>query len=246
MKIKYGAIVADGSGKLSGNVFARNGSGSYVRKWVKPVNPNTPSQAGNRSVFGTLATTWRNLSQTQKDTWIGNKGQYPLTDRLGETLVLSGFQLFMKCNKTLVSAGEVQITSLPPSPSDLAVGGLDQDALSAAPWTVTAGDWTTGTVKFNPVAGIAGSQRIVLYASAQVGEGVNSVNSVPLKRIGTYSNSDLTSGVANVLADWIAVYGESSGEVNSYGKIFFKAVTFSVADGFAVPFGSGYVLITPA
>jgi len=42
--IKFSAIVSDARGKIGGNVFSRNKGGSYIRSYVKPINPSTPKQ----------------------------------------------------------------------------------------------------------------------------------------------------------------------------------------------------------
>jgi len=52
--IKFSAIVSAASGKVGGNVFARNASGAYARSWVKPINPNTEKQQATRAQFANL------------------------------------------------------------------------------------------------------------------------------------------------------------------------------------------------
>jgi len=44
MKIKFGSIVVNGSGKLGGHVYSSNRGGNYVRTLATPSNPQTPAQ----------------------------------------------------------------------------------------------------------------------------------------------------------------------------------------------------------
>ena len=54
MKIKWGALVVDGRGKLGGHVAAQNRGGSYLRTKVTPSNPQTTFQTGVRSMGGCI------------------------------------------------------------------------------------------------------------------------------------------------------------------------------------------------
>jgi len=58
MKIKFGAIVVAGSGKIGGHVASKNRGGAYLRTKVTPTNPNSPAQAGARALLASLSTGW--------------------------------------------------------------------------------------------------------------------------------------------------------------------------------------------
>lgn len=58
MKIKYGAGIVDGSGKLNGWVASKNRGGSYMRTKVTPLNPSTSAQQNARGILGSLSTQW--------------------------------------------------------------------------------------------------------------------------------------------------------------------------------------------
>jgi len=45
MKMKFGAIVVDGRGKIGGHVASKNRGGAYLRTKVTPSNPQTGYQA---------------------------------------------------------------------------------------------------------------------------------------------------------------------------------------------------------
>ena len=65
MKIKWGAMVVDGSGKLGGHVASKNRGGSYFRTKVTPTNPNSTSQAAVRSRLTALSQAFRALTIAQ-------------------------------------------------------------------------------------------------------------------------------------------------------------------------------------
>ena len=69
MKIKFGAIVTDGRGKIGGHVASKNRSGAYMRTKVTPSNPNTASQSQARSILASASQNWRNLTDSQRKAW---------------------------------------------------------------------------------------------------------------------------------------------------------------------------------
>ena len=101
------------SGTIGGQVYSRNRGGAYIRTWVKPVNPNTTAQSNTRSLFGNLSNNWRALSEADRTTWNTGSANFPKVDRIGETIVLSGQQLFMSFNRNQQSAGNQQINVCP-------------------------------------------------------------------------------------------------------------------------------------
>ena len=58
MKLKFGAIVTDGRGKIGGHVASKNRSGAYLRTKVTPSNPNTVAQVQVRSILASLSQSW--------------------------------------------------------------------------------------------------------------------------------------------------------------------------------------------
>lgn len=112
MKITFGAIVADARGKISGNVFSRNANGAYVRKNTAPINTSTTAQQSVRSIFGSIAQSWRDLTDAERDSWIQGAPDFPQTDSLGNTVILTAQQLFSKLNNSLAQVGLDTLTTL--------------------------------------------------------------------------------------------------------------------------------------
>lgn len=113
MKIKFGAIVVAGSGKIGGHVASKNRSGAYLRTKVTPTNPNTASQAGARSLLASLSTAWSGLTESQRLGWNNAVKDYATTDIFGDIKNPSGINLFVKLNANLSISGQPLINDAP-------------------------------------------------------------------------------------------------------------------------------------
>ena len=118
MKAKFGAIVVDGRGKLGGHVFSRNTAGAYVRTKVTPVNPSTNFQEAVRSRFGSLAASWRALTEEQRTSWNAHVADFAKTDVFGDLKNPTGFNLFQRLNSNLEAVGQSTI-DLAPTPNSI-------------------------------------------------------------------------------------------------------------------------------
>lgn len=99
MKIIPGAIVGKISGSLGGMTAAHGRGGYYLRNRVVPVNPNTPRQQAVRSSLGALVQGWSSLlTPAQRAAWSAYADATPRTDRLGESLILTGSQAYVAAN----------------------------------------------------------------------------------------------------------------------------------------------------
>lgn len=90
-------------GELSGSVGAltasHNKGGSYIRSRVIPVNPGTVPQAIVRASMGQLAARWTNtLSPTQREAWDTYALNVPLLNRLGESVTVTGLNMYQRSN----------------------------------------------------------------------------------------------------------------------------------------------------
>lgn len=99
--IKFGGGVVQMSGSIAGDTFSRNRYGNYVRARTKPVNPNTARQIAVRSAIATLTTRWsQTLTGVQRTAWNLYADSVNMTNRLGETVHLSGFNHYIRSNVT--------------------------------------------------------------------------------------------------------------------------------------------------
>jgi len=111
--IKFSAIVSDARGKIGGNVFSRNKGGSYIRTYVKPINPSTPKQTQVRVLFQVLVQSWKALTNAQRLAWNSAAPNFPYQDSLGNTKVYSGEQLYIKFNLNLIASGAASQANAP-------------------------------------------------------------------------------------------------------------------------------------
>jgi len=94
------------SGSVNGVTSSRNRFGQYRRTKAIPVNPQTTRQTQVRDTFGDLASQWGTLTPTQRASWETCALEFPKVDSLGQAIVLSGFNMFVRANSALVDIGE--------------------------------------------------------------------------------------------------------------------------------------------
>ena len=112
-KIKWGAIVVDGRGKLGGHVFTKTKSGATMRTKVTPVNPQTAAQASARSRLGGNSQAWAGLTEEQRSSWNALASETSKTNIFGDQYFPSGKNLFTSVNNNLIMAGSTSIVNAP-------------------------------------------------------------------------------------------------------------------------------------
>lgn len=112
-KIKWGAIVVDGRGKLGGHVFTKTKSGATMRTKVTPVNPQSSAQASARSRLGGNSQAWSALSEDQRETWQVRAKETAKTNIFGDQYFPSGKNLFTSLNNNLLLIGQQPIAVAP-------------------------------------------------------------------------------------------------------------------------------------
>lgn len=113
--IKFGGGVIQMSGSVAGNTYARNRYGNYVRARTKPINPQTGRQTAVRAAMAALTTRWSQvLTALQRTAWNLYASNVAMTNRLGETINLTGFNHYLRSNifrqtysKTIIDDGPV-------------------------------------------------------------------------------------------------------------------------------------------
>ena len=205
-RIKYGNGVADIRGAINGTVFSRNASGAYARNKTAPTNANTPSQVTARSRFQGLTTGWRGLTEEQRQSFNEAAPSFPQTNVLGETVILTGQQLYMKLNGNLVATGAAPITSAPaPVVMPGATGVIDS--------------LTSGVMDLTMSQELPADFQYVVEASAPVSAGVTKSNSTRFKAIGAFG---VDSGIS-LNGEYTSIYGARAvGQ-----KVFFRVYIVS-------------------
>lgn len=99
-----------GSGNASGSIgadtYSHNRFGQYVRNRTKPVNPNSERQAAVRSALALLTDAWAHtLLPTDRANWEDYAKNVVMKNRLGEDILLTGFNHFIRSNVWPVMIG---------------------------------------------------------------------------------------------------------------------------------------------
>ena len=113
MKLKFGAIVTDGRGKIGGHVASKNRAGAYLRTKVTPSNPNTVAQVQARSILASLSQMWQTLTESQRSGWNEAVKEWGTTDIFGDIKKPSGINLFVKLNANIISVGFPLVLDVP-------------------------------------------------------------------------------------------------------------------------------------
>lgn len=120
------------SGSVGGVVASHNRGGQYLRNRSIPVNTNTDLQQLVRGFLTAASQTWRTLTDAQRGGWTAYAASTPVLNRLGESITLSGHGMYVRCNAFRLSAGGSQVTSAPPVPGSVDLGGSRTIVASAA------------------------------------------------------------------------------------------------------------------
>ena len=150
------------SGKLGGNVFFRNKGGTCIRVWAKPTNPNSARQQAARNWLSWCASTWEStLTEAQREMWRVWATNNTTTNRLGQTINLTGFDWYCMVNSRLLDCAATPIDE----PADLSV----PDSLLTAVLTIASA--TTVSIAFT--AALESGERIVAWGSGPIGPGTD-------------------------------------------------------------------------
>jgi len=182
MKIKWGALVVDGRGKIGGQVASKNGGGAYMKNKVTPSNPQTTRQTTVRALFASISSGWSALSAAQIAAWNEAVSDWTTTNIFGDLKKPSGKALYQRLNNQAQAAGLSAVTDVPDKVS------LPDAPITAVPIGVGAGSLAlTGAYTTTGTA-------VVVYATAPVSAGTSNVKS-KLRQIyavdaASYSDTD--------------------------------------------------------
>ena len=97
--VKFGGGITEMRGSIAGNTFSRNRSGAYVRSKTTPVNPSSSGQQAVRSSMAFLTDRWSNvLNAAQRTAWNLYGSSVVMTNKLSESINLSGFNHYIRSN----------------------------------------------------------------------------------------------------------------------------------------------------
>lgn len=214
--------MVDGRGKINGSVASKNRAGAYVRTKVTPSNPQSIAQMSVRNSFSSIAAMWRNLSQTNRNSWNEAVSNWTKTDVFGDIKTPSGFNLFMRlCTPLQNTFNDVIISLYAPTPVGLplfnSLGGIAVTTAGVATQMVVNGQVN------NPDDLDTEEYAIQLYATPKLSAGKSFVKN-DLRYIGFIEFAELNE---NMLPKYVSKFGA----INNGDSIFMRAVVIARATG---------------
>lgn len=132
MKFKS-EVVTQASGSVGGVTYARNRGGLYRRARSIPVNVNSAAQLAARTNLASLSIAWReSLTQVERDAWSDYAALSPVTDVFGDPILLSGQQMYVRCNSVRLRAGFSRVDSGPQNPGLIDLSPVDASVVIGA------------------------------------------------------------------------------------------------------------------
>lgn len=129
------------SGSIAGTVSSHNRAGQYVRNRRAPVQPiGTGRRATVRGFFASAAAGFALLTTAEQDAWTSFAAMHPITDSLGQSVTLTGQQMYVRVTASALNAG---VTPSMTPPADVSPANI-------APASATFSILTGLTVTFNP------------------------------------------------------------------------------------------------
>ena len=212
-KFTPGIVISEIRGKFAATIFTKNRAGAMIRNRVTPINRRSLSQSMVRQEFSSISTTWRSLSQAQRDAWIAATPNFPYQDTLGQTKLLSGSQLYEQFNRNLLVIGAAQITT-PPLPTSFSVLTFGAITLSAAAFTVG----------FTPDP-VEADRELVVYATRPVSAGVDAFRNSDFRFVQSFTAAQVSP--ADINSAYEAIFGTKTGLVGQKIGVQIKLVEIS-------------------
>ena len=111
-------LTSPSSGSIAGSTYSHNRAGQYVRNRRSPTQPVGTGRRGViRAAFGAASTAWASLSQSVQAAWTSYAAGHPYSDSLGQSIKLTGHQMYVAINTMLINCGVAQSASIPVSDS---------------------------------------------------------------------------------------------------------------------------------
>jgi len=106
-KIKFSTLVSDMKGKSNGSVFSKNSGGNYFRTNKSGGGKKSNIWNDRKNQFADLSTSWKALTDEQREAWVEMRMNYPTTNAFGDLRYPTGYELYMRLN------GKLQASNLP-------------------------------------------------------------------------------------------------------------------------------------
>lgn len=189
------------SGSSGSQVASHNRFGQYLRARTKPVNPQTAFQSAVRNAVKDLTSRWNGtLTQAQRDAWSVYALNVPVLNRLGDSVTLTGLNMYVRSNTPRIQASMAVVDD---APTDFSLGSLTPPALEVGEGTNSGTiTWATGQ---DWQATTSASAAMLVYASRPTAGSINYFTG-PYQFAGRVNN---TSGTATLTLPFTAAGTDS-------------------------------------
>lgn len=107
-------VYSQASGSIGGITYSHNRFGLYTRSRITPTNPQTGFQTQVRNAMSSLADRWVNvLTQAQRDAWTLYADNVPVLDKLGQSINLTGMNMYIRSNVPRVQFDQIASVTVP-------------------------------------------------------------------------------------------------------------------------------------
>lgn len=186
------------SGSIAGTTHSHNRAGQYTRNRRSPVQPvGTGRRAFIRSKFGAASTAWSAITSSEQAAWTTYADGHPITDSLGQSIKLTGHQMYVSINVQLQNCLQAQ-SDVPPVSSDVVAPVLTVYTAVASTGVVTVTMTVSATVDDFILVAFArpqgsGRSQVTAYWQAAVLPG-NSVGNATMGALVTAQFGALVAG----------------------------------------------------
>jgi len=205
MLVKWGSIIVKGSGKLGGHVFSSGPNGASVHTLARARNPQSKYQMDVRLRFTKFTQGWRDLTETQRESWYEAESAFSKSNRFGDIVSLSGKNLYesLNTNRAIIGLG---VLNTAPLPKEYLQNIVKRVEISISGSSI------------NIIGDFVGATEYVIVASPVLSQGVRSFDG-KLKIIGL-GESSAGGGRIPSQGTQYSNYVKKFGELDSNGKVF--------------------------
>lgn len=105
--MKYNSpVISSASGSIAGITYSHNNGGNYTRARATPTNPNSTNQQAQRAALGAANAGWAALTDAQRDLWRDYAAATSWTDKLGNSITVTGHQAYVRWASVRSRIGE--------------------------------------------------------------------------------------------------------------------------------------------
>lgn len=194
-------VYGSASGSVGGLTYSRNRGGMYARTRTIPSNPATEFQGVARENMATAVSSWTNeLTPAQRTAWAAYATATPTVDALGQQLILSGQQMFIRTFTMRMLASNGAVLDGP------TMSGLGNTPQFDEDPTIDASTQLISVAAFAPVVGAADT--LSVYASRPVPQSRTAAHEPRRFQGSIVGDAALDKWEGDVPANWAFTIGQ--------------------------------------